>query len=137
MIKSINRNIRINYYSEEYGCDQKCTAEVSHDETSVMSLSVRYAEDEDPSEYILCSKYGDYWLIDSSDEILVRLITPYAKKDLLSALEDLEMGEERTECLAAALSLVISNEELRGKPEIISPYWKKHGRPVESEDLPF
>lgn len=137
MIKSINRNIRIDYYSEEYGCDQKCTAEVSHDETSVMSLSVRYAEDEDPSEYILCSKYGDYWLIDSSDEILVRLITPYAKKDLLSALEDLEMGEERTECLAAALSLVISNEELRGKPEIISPYWKKHGRPVESEDLPF
>lgn len=36
MIKSINRNIRINYYSEEYDCDQKCTAEVSRDETSVI-----------------------------------------------------------------------------------------------------
>lgn len=137
MIKSINRNIRINYYSEEYGCDQKCTAEVSRDETSVMSLSVRYAEDEDPSEYILCSKYGDYWLIVPFDEILICLKTPYRKEDLLSALEDLEMEEERTECLAAALSLVISNEELRRKHEIISPYWKKHGRPVESEDLPF
>lgn len=137
MIKSINRNIRINYYSEEYGCDQKCTAEVSHDETSVMSLSVRYAEDEDPSEYILCGRNGYYWLIDSSDEILIRLKTLYSKEDLLCTLEDLEMEEERTECLAAVLSLVISNEELRGKPEIISPYWKKHGRPVESEDLPF
>lgn len=137
MIKSINRNIRINYYSEEYGCDQKCTAEVSHDETSVMSLSVRYAEDEDPSEYILCGRNGYYWLIDSSDEILIRLKTLYSKEDLLCTLEDLEMEEERTECLAAALSLVISNEELREKPEIISPYWKKHDRPVESEDFPF
>lgn len=137
MIKSIERNIRINYYSEEYDCDLKCTAEVSHDETPGMSLSVRYAEDEDPSEYILCSKHGYFWLIDPFDEILIRLMMPYGKDDLIGALEDLGMEEERTECLAAALSLVISNEELRRKPEISSSYCKEYHCPAENEDIPF
>lgn len=78
-----------------------------------ISLSVRYTEGEEPSEYILCSREDCYWLIDSFDETLVRLPMPYSRNDLQRHLEDLEMEEERTECLAAALHLVISSEESR------------------------
>lgn len=137
MIKSIDRNIRIHYYSMADESEQTCIAEVSRNHILAVSLSVQYAEDEDPQEYILCYNSGYFWLIDQTGEDLIRLHMPYFRDELRDSLEELDLEEDRIDCLAAALHLVINNEWNVEYRTITPPRKLKHFTETEKQGLPF
>lgn len=137
MIKSIDRNIRINYYSAADESDQTCIAEASRNHVLAVSLSIQYAENEDPQEYILCDNSGYFWLIDQAGEDLIRLRMPYFSDELRDSLEELDLEEDRIDCLAAVLHLVINNEWNVEYRTIAPPHKPKHSPEAEKKRLPF
>ncbi|MDD6681221.1 hypothetical protein [Galactobacillus timonensis] len=117
--------------------EQTCIAEASRNHILAVSLSVQYAEEEDPQEYILCDNSGYFWLIDQTGEDLIRLHMPYLRDELRDSLEDLDLEEDRIDCLAAALHLVINNE-WNVEYRTIAPTRKpKHPPETEKQRLPF